>query len=170
MIDKKKGVSPVIATVILIAIVVIIAVIIFLWARGFLSEASQKNDRAVSVSCEGVTFESQIIKNAANCVGIGGIGSGVGSSALDVNNIGNVPIYGFKVLEWDEGLGSLVVEEVLEGTLTIGTSDSFCLGRTVENEDAFRVVPKLLAEDSDGRKVVYTCPEKDGITISFVGA
>jgi flagellin-like protein len=160
---KKKGVSPVVATVLLIAIVVVIAVIIFLWARGFLAESARKGDRAVEVSCGTADFESKIIKIADNC----GTAPG-GESALDINNVGNVPIYGASIYEWDDTVGSLVVQEVFpEGTITIGTSTSVCLGKTVNDLDSFRVVPKLLAEDSEGRKTVYTCPEKDGITIAF---
>jgi len=42
--EKKKGVSPVIATVLLIAMVVVIALIIFLWFRGLTKEAITKFD------------------------------------------------------------------------------------------------------------------------------
>ena len=56
----KKGVSPVVATTLLIAIVIILAVIIFLWARGFLSERVQKFDRAIDLACEDVNFEAAV--------------------------------------------------------------------------------------------------------------
>ena len=171
----KKGVSPIIATVLLIAIVIVLAAIIFLWARAFLSEKAVKGDRAVEVSCGEVEFESEVVENAANCPDlqcvstsncVGGITK---ESAIDINNIGNVPIYGIKVFEWDEGLGSVVAEEPLVGgTITIGKSVFVCLGRDVDIGNSFRVVPKLLAEQ-DGKRVAYTCPEKDGITVAYAG-
>lgn len=162
---KKKGISPVIATVLLIAIVMVLAAIIFLWAKAFISESSVKGDRAVSLSCQEVVFESLVVKNDVNCQDI----NGLNSAALDINNIGNIPVYGLRILEWDETVGSLVAEEVFpEGTITIGKSETICLGRDVVSEEAFRVVPKLLAEDSSGRKTVYTCPEKDGETIAYL--
>jgi len=40
----KKGLSPVIATMLLIAIVVVIGLIIFLWFRGMTEEAITKFD------------------------------------------------------------------------------------------------------------------------------
>jgi flagellin-like protein len=156
---RKKGISPVVATVTLIAIVVVIAVIIFIWARGFLSEAAQKGDRAVEVSCGEVNIETQLIQSASNCMG---------GSAVDINNIGNIPIYGVEIFVWEDALGSLIKKEVFpDGTITIGNSKSVCLTQDITSGDAFRIIPKLLAEDSDGRRSVYTCPEKDGLTIAF---
>lgn len=162
---NKRGVSPVVATVILISIVVVIAIIIFIWARAFLGEAARKGDRAVEVSCGKVEFQYQLIQSTEDCIDVSG-----GSSALDINNIGNVPIYGLRVLEWDDTTGSVAVDEVFpSGTITIGKSASICLKRNINTGNSFRVVPKLLAEDAEGKKSVYTCPEKDGITISYTG-
>lgn len=162
-IMKKKGVSPVIATVLLVAVVVIIATIIFLWAQSFLAEKAQKGDRAVEISCGEVQFDSKIIVDATNCQNSNG-----GKSALDIDNTGNVPIYGLKIMEWDDTLGSVIVDESsAQGTIGVGNSQSFCLEKDVVSGNAFRIIPKLLAEDSDGRKTAYTCPEKDGITIAF---
>ena len=166
---KRRGVSPVVATVLLIVIVVVLAVIIFLWARGFLSESAVKGDRAVSVSCADVQFEAQVVPQASECASVSG-----GEAAVDINNVGNVPIYGVQVFAYDQSTGSIeplfndVDQPFAVGTITIGRSASVCLGDDVQSEDAFRIVPKLLAE-KDGQKVAYTCPEKDGITIAYVG-
>ena len=165
---KRRGVSPVIATILLIVIVVVLAVIIFLWARGFLSESAVKGDRAVSVSCADVQFEAEVVPQASECQSIGN-----GDAAVDINNIGNVPIYGVQVFAYDQDTGSItplinVDQPFAVGTITIGRSASVCLGMDVQSEDAFRIVPKLLAE-KDGQRVAYTCPEKDGITIAYVG-
>ncbi|MDP4039465.1 MAG: hypothetical protein Q8P57_02710 [Candidatus Pacearchaeota archaeon] len=157
---KKRGVSPVIATVLLIAIVMVLGAIIFLWARAFLSEGAIKAGKAVEISCADVNFESQIVSE----------GCGTNNAALDINNIGNVPIYGFVVKEWKESTGSLIVDNNIEsGTITPGSSAKICLGKPIGDEDAFSVIPKLLAEDSEGRNSVYTCPEEHGIIIAYTG-
>lgn len=39
---NKRGLSPIIATVLLIFLVLILASIVFLWARGFFSEQLEK--------------------------------------------------------------------------------------------------------------------------------
>jgi len=55
----KKGVSPIIATVLLISIALVLALIIFLWARSFTSEQLQKFDEPVENACENVHFEAE---------------------------------------------------------------------------------------------------------------
>ena len=128
-----------------------------------MSESAVKGDRAVTISCADVEFEAQVVAQANECDQ---------GSAVDINNIGNVPIYGVQILEYDESTGSidevLIDQPFVGGTVTIGRSSYACLGTDVQNQDAFRIVPKLLAE-KDGKKIAYTCPEKDGITIAYVG-
>ncbi len=163
---KKQGVSPVIATVLLLVITVVLASIIFLWARGFLSESAVKGDRAVSLSCADAQFKAEIVPDASECRNVRG-----GKSAVDIDNIGNVPIYGVQVFEYNptkESIELLIDEPFADGTITIGKSASICLGVNVAPQEAFRVVPKLLAE-KDGTRSEYTCPEKDGIALAYVG-
>jgi flagellin-like protein len=160
IMKNKRGVSPVIATVLLISIVIVIGVIIFFWARAFLSESAVKNERAVEVSCADVKFESVIVDDSC----------GANNDGLDINNIGNIPIYGFKILEWEDSTGSVLVDEPISGgTITTGKSAVICFNRNVASQDAFRIIPKLLAENDEGVRVPYTCPEKDGITIAYIG-
>ena len=42
MKNNKKGVSPVVSTVLLIMIVIILAIIILIWSQGFIKEAITK--------------------------------------------------------------------------------------------------------------------------------
>lgn len=163
MVKNKRGVSPVVATVLLIVIVVVLAAIIFIWARGFLSESATKGDRVVESSCEDINFETQLVASASQCGG---------GAAIDINNIGNIPIYGAKVLKYDDSTGSidnlaLADEQFFGGTVTVGKSSYVCLGSiTLTSGDKFRVIPKLLAE-KESRKIAYTCPEKDGQTVVY---
>ncbi|MEK6792324.1 MAG: archaellin/type IV pilin N-terminal domain-containing protein [Nanoarchaeota archaeon] len=161
---NRRGVSPVVATVLLIVIVVVLAGIIFLWAKGFLSESAVKGDRVVETSCADVKFEAQIVENA-------GVQCTNNEAAIDINNIGSIPIYGVQVLRYDSSTGSIdtkVIDQPFNGgTITVGKSTSTCLGISVGAQDSFRVVPKLLAEKGE-KKIAYTCPEKDGITVAVV--
>jgi flagellin-like protein len=54
-LKKKKGVSPVIAVVLMIAVAVAIAVIVYAWASGFTSEKTQ----AESAEAEQLILENQ---------------------------------------------------------------------------------------------------------------
>ena len=46
----KRGLSPVIASVLLIALVLVLASIIFMWARGFISEQIEKFGNPVELA------------------------------------------------------------------------------------------------------------------------
>ena len=82
----RKGVSPIIATVLLITITIIIAFIIFSFGNEFITQLSP------APNCEGVVFEAGIYETAEGY-------------KLDVNNLGNENIEGF----------SLIIENEREG-------------------------------------------------------
>ena len=82
VLRKKRGISPVIATVLLVAMVVVIGLIIFLWFRGITEEAVTKfGGRNIELVCEDIEFLSDY---------------SVATGILSVSNIGNVPIFGMK--------------------------------------------------------------------------
>ena len=56
-IKNKPGVSPVIASTLMILLVLVLAAIIFLWARGFISEQVEKFGRPVEELCSSVGFK-----------------------------------------------------------------------------------------------------------------
>ena len=87
----KKGLSPVIASVLLIALVVVLAGIVFMWARGFISERIEKQGQPVDAICEQVNFEISLEKGAG------------GTASIDIVNRGNIAIYGFEIREVKEG-------------------------------------------------------------------
>lgn len=86
--DNKKGVSPVIATVLLVALVLVMALIIFLWARGFLTEQLQKNGLDVANVCSQVTYTSELVSTTEGY-------------ELKIANNGNIPIYQFEAKVMD---------------------------------------------------------------------
>lgn len=89
--SNKKGVSPIIVTILIIAIVLVLASIIFIWARSFIKEDIQKFNPPISISkaCDEVdliaTFEDD------------------GNSIRIVNNAPRVPIYKIKINTESEG-------------------------------------------------------------------
>jgi flagellin-like protein len=152
---KKRGVSPVIATIILIAIVIILAIIIFLWARGFVAEKAQKFGRAVDFSCQDVNFEAGIAQ-IPSC----------SSYNLDIVNRGDVPIYGFEVKDISNP-GDVLLKSTLTRTITVGQSTTDCLDAGgieidgISTADKLLVVPIILGE-SDSGKVAHTCADNFG--------
>lgn len=144
----KRGVSPVVATVLLIAITIVLAAIVFFWARTFLAEGAQKQGRAVELACDRLDFEASL--------------TAVGDSMqLDVLNRGNVPLYGLVLKLLDRG--SVIPHEV-SLSVNVGESVSIPLDSATYGEvNEVLVVPVLLAEQGDdGNRVTYPCPDTAG--------
>ncbi|MFH1326971.1 MAG: archaellin/type IV pilin N-terminal domain-containing protein [archaeon] len=78
---KEKGVSPVIATVLLVAMVIVIALIVFLWIKGIGGEVITKFEgQNIEIVCGEVDFSSDYVNDK-----------------IHISNTGNVPIYSMKV-------------------------------------------------------------------------
>ncbi len=148
---KKKGVSPVIATILLVAIVVILAAIIFLWARGFIAEELVKNDRAISTYCEEVTFRFGVVGD-----------SGCTGHIFDFANDGDVPIFGFVVKEISSG-EIVIHKRVEEGTLLIGGTMEVCIPNSLNADIKLQAIPIILGESESG-KGEHVCADNYGVT------
>ena len=73
---NKRGVSPVIATVLLVSLVIIIALAVFLWLRDVIPSTVLKFDKRIQFVCDEVGFDAEV--NAGN---------------LSIVNKRNAPIY-----------------------------------------------------------------------------
>lgn len=83
---NKRGLSPVIATVLLITLAIVLVGIVFLWMQGFVSEQVEKQGKPIDQICKEVAFEIESDYDSAN-----------GIFSLQVVNRGNVNIYGFDI-------------------------------------------------------------------------
>ena len=56
---SKKGVSPLIATVLLVGFTVSLVALVIVWARGFITEKAQKEDilAQARIKCQSLTFD-----------------------------------------------------------------------------------------------------------------
>ncbi len=158
---KKRGISPIIATVLLITVVVILSVIVFLWARGFIDEKAEKFGGAIEQSCDNVEMEAGLF----NCP--------FGSCDLDVINRGNVPIYGLDVKV--RSTGEVLVHHIESSTVGVGESISISLTNqpdpvNLEIGDELNIVPILLGElsssPSSANRVAHTCDDQFGYAIT----
>jgi flagellin-like protein len=147
MRDDKKGISPVIATILLISLTIVIGVIIFLWFRGLSQEAITKfGDKNIELVCGDVQFDADY-----------------SGGKLYLSNTGNVPIFGIniKILE-DKSYSTKDIKEMTtewpSGGLNQGQgfSGSMSLGSGVEE---IVVIPKLLGNSDKGKKA-FVCDEK----------
>ncbi len=143
---NKKGLSPIIATVLLVSISLALAVIIFLWAKSFFVEAIMKNGASIEDACSVVSFETDY--DYAN-------------GKISVENTGEIPIYGFEI-KTKSGGEIVNLGEGVEGT-EVGETKSLDLvidGGVSE----LIVAPILLGEDDASRKK-WVCDKEFSKTI-----
>jgi flagellin-like protein len=148
MLKRKRGLSPVIATILLIAIALIIAIIIFLWARTFIGEQTEKFDEPISNSCERVDFLAEAFLSDGD---------------IDIENKGNVPLYGVEVRKKDSG--SILDAKRLEKSIGVGETGDVVIPAGIGGGDEIVVVPILLGEAGEFKKA-YTCGESYGKEIT----
>lgn len=145
---KKKGVSPVVATVLLIAMVVVIGLIIFLWFRGMTQEVITKfGDENIRLACDKVQFEADYDSNF-----------------LDISNTGNVPIYDMKIKIEESGSQS---KKYIRGESPgvwdeKGLSPGDVFSDTILlSGDEITLIPILMGTSKKGFET-YVCDEKHG--------
>jgi flagellin-like protein len=150
---RKRGVSPVIATVLLVVVALILAVIIFLWARSFVGESVQKQERDIEQSCAETSFRAEIILD---------------DGFLFVENVGRVPLYGAEMRK-KQVLGEVTKVGTFDGkSIQSGETSEISLGEfkdKLEDRDSVIIVPVLLGETDQARKA-YVCNKESGIEIT----
>ncbi len=155
---NKKGVSPVIATVLLILIVIVLATIILLWARSFRTEQVIKFGEPVETSCSRVQFQVQETQNAD-------------SLDLSLVNTGDIPIYKFAIKKISSGKSEFIYEHVnvleSKGSLLQGQSGKIESISIESNIKEIQVFPMLLGKNEKGKKREFICPKEYSVTIKL---
>ena len=141
---KKKGISPVIATLLLIALVIIIALIVFQWMKGFTKEAITKFDGTnIDLVCNDVQFDASYSKD---------------TQELTISNSGNVPIYNFDVKA--EYAGGHDTSNLGETGLSQGGVISVPFDASDYNK--IILIPILLGVNKEGEQKTQACDERQG--------
>ena len=141
---KKRGISPIVASILLVVIVVVLAMIIFIWARYFISESLQKNNRPIEAVCGDVNIVASI-----------------SGEDLIITNNGNVYVWDIRLKEIS--VGSSEISDLNTGGISPGASYTYTEGVTGE----IIIIPKLLGENEEGYDRVYICDEEDGYTLNI---
>lgn len=148
MLKQKKGVSPVIATVLLVSMVVVIAVIVFIWFRSMTKEAITKfGDTNVELVCNDVIFDASYDS----------------SGLLSIVNTGNVPIFGMKIKAVTAGKkDQFDLKEISDWPsfgLNSGGTFSSDIGADIGSPEKIILIPILLGTSDSGDKS-FVCEEK----------
>jgi flagellin-like protein len=153
-----KGITPIIATVLLVAIVIILASIVYVWSFGFFKNGISKNGEPIERACEDALFEAQIVNSTSGYF-------------LDANHQGTVSIDGFDIrLISETRSDSVSVRFSLP--LQPGQTNSSSLKefKTVYESRPIKnvlVIPVLVGEQ-DGVPQEYRCPDSAGIYVEVL--
>ena len=141
---NKKGVSPVIATVLLIAMVVVIGLIVFLWFKGTLQESITKfGGTNIELICNDVQFDASYSENI-----------------LSISNTAPVPIYNFQIKV--EGDGSHETKNCKNDYDFEGLSQGGIFSKPIIFEAGsteITLIPILIGTSEKGNRV-FACDEK----------
>ena len=141
---NNKGVSPVIATILLVGIVMVMGLIIFVWLRGLAGETVTKFDKNAELVCEEIQF--------------------IASYSLDelsISNIGNVPIFQMKVKISNKGnFETSNLNTLSDSWPDVGLNQGTIFSDTISFSDAEKIVliPVILGS-SNGEEKTFACDE-----------
>ena len=154
-IVNKRGVSPVVATTLLVSLVVILGVIIFLWARSVIPEVLTKGSGELKEPIE--NFCERIIFDAL-----------VQGDLLSITNNGDAPIYGFDVSLKSSETGSIEKLQSIEGnTVRGGESKDYTLSPEPIAGDELIIIPILLGESENEERKSFLCDSQYSQTITI---
>lgn len=146
---KKRGISPVVATILLVGIVIVIALIVFMWVRGVQRETCTKFDgRNVDLVCADVNF-------AADYSG----------GYLQISNTGNIPIFSLKIKIIKSGsyetldIAQIALSSWPGSGLNSGEAFSANIESYVSGAETILVTPVLMASCQDEGEKAYMCNE-----------
>jgi flagellin-like protein len=163
MKNNKKGVSPVVSTVLLIMIVIILAIIILIWSLGLIKEAITKEVGGVTKSIDQycVDVQNEIQPNV-----------NPDGNSFGFTNTGSVPIYSFnlKLNLKDSGKSSTIEITPEKGAVNpgynvmINTADYGL--ESYDSYEKITIIPVLLGSKSkSGGTEPYTCADRYGATV-----
>ncbi len=132
---SKRGISPVIATVLLIVIAIVLFLLIFLWLRGFQKEAITKQGTPIETVCLEVNFDATVDSN---------------TNILQIVNTGDVPIYKAKIYYGNGGMTHLTdTDTIFQGSIISVTGLPSCT--------QLKIIPVLLGTTTSGAQEEYVC-------------
>ena len=150
----RRGLSPVVATMLLIIITIALALIVFLWFRSFNQEAITKfGGTNIDVVCQQVQFDASYDAN---------------SQTISLQNLGNVPVYSFNLQIQKTGSQQTVnMTNAVTDWPKIGLPSNEVYSGAIDSNDAsgantITVIPVLRGISSNGGIKSHVCASQYG--------
>jgi flagellin-like protein len=157
---KEKGVSPVIATVLLIGLVIALGLVVFFWFRSFTQEAVTKfGGENIQLVCNNVQFQGSYSST---------------DGTIAISNTGNVPIYDFNIEI--NGAGGAYTTSTISSLIStwpkIGINQGGVFSASIASSlpsgsTNIVLIPILMGSTSGGQEQVYTCGSQSQYKISL---
>jgi len=149
---SKKGISPVVATVLLIVMVIVIGLIIFLWFRSFVPESGEKFGRNIGLVCNEVVFEQSYSPS---------------TGILTISNTGNVPLYSIKLkISGPRSYTTRDIKDIDDAWPALGLRSTLLFSSIdirgeLDGAEEVMIIPVLAGTSAEGEQT-YTCEESQG--------
>ena len=140
---NKKGLSPIIATVVLLTLVVVLAGMIYKSGNEFITQLSPPAD------CSSVSFDAGLFRELDNTI------------SLELTNTGNVIIYSI-VLQISSNENSDNSE--LPILLNLGESVKQKINLEITEESKIRIIPEI----KNAKDEISSCPDEFGKFVDLV--
>ncbi len=140
---NKRGLSPAIATVLLISLALILAALIFIWASSLIKEKNQKFGEPIENACEEIVFVAEIYE-----------------CSLNIANKGKVPIQGFEIKKKTSGSIESLGNAAGETTIGEGETKSFPLSdfnRANSLGEGDVLITPIIYGLQKGQRTPYVC-------------
>ena len=142
MIRRKRGVSPVVATVLLITMAIVLIAIIYIWARAAIGEGITKSSEGITNVCDKVSLDITLDK--------------VNGRANIANTGASVTVYGVALRDNNGNLFNCINLNIppggVESSLLVSNS---CNGAVAGNVES--IIPILL----DDNLQEYNCEKNE---------
>lgn len=151
VIKNKRGLSPIVTTILLVALTIGIIAIIFFWFRGMIQEGVVKFGKNIELVCDDVDFDASY-----------------SSGTLTIVNNGNVPV--FLVNVRISGGGSYQTKRIDDFSvgsswpnngLSQGGTFTGSIGSEIGSADAITLFPILIGT-AGGQQKTYVCEGQYG--------
>ncbi len=142
LIKKKRGISPVVTSILLVAMTIVLVSIVFLWFRGLVEESVTKFGKNIKLVCDDVQFEASY-----------------SSGVLSVVNNGNIPIFRLSI-RMSQG-GSFQTKDITDLSsswpeIGLDQGGAFSESINIGSANKITVFPVLVGTSSKGKKT-YVC-------------
>lgn len=159
MFKQKKAISPMVATVLLIAFIIIIAILIWVWWGNIVREAGDKqsSQTAGQYSCQN---EVDFTISEIRCVNVNEANDAI---SINIENKGTTRIDNFKAVIEDD-TGEIKVIPTTDESINAGEAKQIAITHDLENTLSKVTLFPMIAREGvlttcNEKQIVQPCPE-----------